>query len=380
MNLTMNLATFDVAIVGAGVSGLTCAQQLKTAGYSVIVLEKSRGVGGRCATRRIQGHSQTTQDIRVDHGLRCLEVQGQFTQDLIEQLSGVRISDRPDSWIQLWIAEIYQHSPGQTIEQVKSVARSQYSFAEGMNGVGKFLAQDLEIWFNRRVISVTPTDEKFWHLMLEIAPETATEKPQDLYAKVVVLAIPAPQVSTIIEPLAAQIPPEFYTSIHAIQYDPCITVMAGYPASKRAEFDPGNPPWKAIQFLQDPVLDWVGLDSSKRSNPQFPIFVLQSSSAFAQQFLDTTDLHSVGQTILQQAATALYPWLIEPEWMQIHRWRYGFCQNPLPQSCLTTLTPLPLIGLGDWCAQAVAGSIERALTSGTAAANWVVATLAAQSR
>lgn len=44
---------FDVAVIGAGMAGLICAQQLQRAGYSVVMLEKSRGVGGRMATRRV---------------------------------------------------------------------------------------------------------------------------------------------------------------------------------------------------------------------------------------------------------------------------------------------------------------------------------------
>lgn len=35
----------DVAVIGAGMAGLVCAQQLKQAGYSVLVVEKSRGLG-----------------------------------------------------------------------------------------------------------------------------------------------------------------------------------------------------------------------------------------------------------------------------------------------------------------------------------------------
>ncbi len=42
-----------VLIVGAGTAGLACARRLTTAGIACMLLEKSRGVGGRVATRRV---------------------------------------------------------------------------------------------------------------------------------------------------------------------------------------------------------------------------------------------------------------------------------------------------------------------------------------
>ena len=44
----------DVAIIGAGIAGLRAAETLRKAGLDVVVLEKSRGLGGRAATRRIR--------------------------------------------------------------------------------------------------------------------------------------------------------------------------------------------------------------------------------------------------------------------------------------------------------------------------------------
>ena len=55
----------DVLVVGAGVAGLACARALADAGRRVAVLERARGVGGRCATRRVDGQP-------VDHGVPFL--------------------------------------------------------------------------------------------------------------------------------------------------------------------------------------------------------------------------------------------------------------------------------------------------------------------
>jgi len=59
-----------VAVVGAGLAGAACARQLAFSGWRVQVFDKSRGAGGRLATRRAswqdaQGRSRTT---RFDHG------------------------------------------------------------------------------------------------------------------------------------------------------------------------------------------------------------------------------------------------------------------------------------------------------------------------
>jgi len=40
-----------IAVVGAGMAGITCARTLQQAGHQVTVFEKSRGLGGRMATR-----------------------------------------------------------------------------------------------------------------------------------------------------------------------------------------------------------------------------------------------------------------------------------------------------------------------------------------
>lgn len=59
-----------VAVIGAGLSGAVCARELALSGRRVQVFDKSRGAGGRLATRRAQwqdaeGEARTT---RFDHG------------------------------------------------------------------------------------------------------------------------------------------------------------------------------------------------------------------------------------------------------------------------------------------------------------------------
>ena len=55
----------DVAVIGAGLAGLTCARALEESGFSVRVLERSRRVGGRIGTDVIDG-------FRCDRGFMWL--------------------------------------------------------------------------------------------------------------------------------------------------------------------------------------------------------------------------------------------------------------------------------------------------------------------
>ena len=54
-----------IVIIGAGVSGLFCGKRLTEAGYSVLLIDKGRNVGGRLSTRR-------TDDAIFHHGASTL--------------------------------------------------------------------------------------------------------------------------------------------------------------------------------------------------------------------------------------------------------------------------------------------------------------------
>jgi predicted NAD/FAD-dependent oxidoreductase len=76
--------TGPVAIIGAGLSGLSCAQALQAAGVVVHVYEKSSNVGGRCATQLWQGHL-------VDLGVQYFTAQSaEFKKELLTRLRQFR--------------------------------------------------------------------------------------------------------------------------------------------------------------------------------------------------------------------------------------------------------------------------------------------------
>ncbi|MEG4317891.1 MULTISPECIES: FAD-dependent oxidoreductase [unclassified Microcoleus] len=339
---------FDVVTIGAGMAGLICAQQLRLAGYSVAVVEKSRGPGGRVATRRVHG-------TRADHGARYLEPQGDSVQALIDVLVDRQI-------LKLWTDSVSEFRQG----EISSIPSSCYVAPAGMNAVGKYLAEDLDIWYGRRVKAISRTDSQMWHLSLEVTDDNL-EIPQELIAKAVVVAIPAPQALMFLNSEIG-FSPDFIDKLRSVEYDSCITVMAGYSAERNSDLIDLNPQWKSVFFPDNSDLAWIGFDSSKRIDPQQPVFVVQSSANFADRHLEAADLNIIGQELLDRTSEYLMPWLKQPEWLQVQRWRYAFCRNPLPVSCLVAGGTLPLVCAGDLCGD---GQIEAALRSGLAAASWV---------
>jgi len=68
-----------IGIVGAGLAGAGATYALRSTDHDVTLLEKSRGVGGRAATRRRDG-------CRYDHGANYVKLPDERTGDLIRDL------------------------------------------------------------------------------------------------------------------------------------------------------------------------------------------------------------------------------------------------------------------------------------------------------
>lgn len=330
----------DVVVIGAGMAGLICAQYLSRAGYSVMVVDKSRGLGGRLATRRLY-------ETRVDHGACYLHPQGELFTSLVNLLYDRHI-------LEVWTDKVYKFSTHTGLSAPENLT-PRYVAPMGMSAIAKFIAQDLNILLNQRVKSINLINQQHWQITLESSHEPLT-------AQALVIAIPAPQALMLLAPLSESIlEQEFLDNLSAVEFHPCISVMSGYAPTSQP-----LPEWKAISFVDSPILRWIGFDSSKRSQSSQPVFVVQSSSSFAQQHLESADLHPTAQQMLEDAATMLkLPWLNTPEWMQVHRWRYAFPSTPWLEKVIKAETILPLVCCGDWCGGNMA---EGAMLSGLAAA------------
>ena len=335
----------DVIVIGAGMAGLTCAQQLKQAGLDVTIVEKSAGVGGRMATRRLQG-------TWVDHGAQLISVKSDDFGRFIRRLQDKGI-------IAQWTRDVYQLSANGLQPPDASARHQRYCCPLGMTAIAKYLASDLTIINNARIVTVSHDDRR-WQLV--------SDRQEVMETRAIISTIPAPQFLPLFEEVLAPAP-SFLQAVKSVRFVPSVTIMAGY-----SDVHPVPETWQAIA-CHDSVLSWISHDSSKHADRSTqPVFVFQSTAEFARQSMEEPDLEIAGKPLLNQAGRLLAAWLASPEWWQVHRWRYALSEESLGVSCLSTEIPMPLICAGDWCA---GKNIEAAYHSGLAAADSAIELLKA---
>lgn len=173
-----------VAIIGAGLSGLSCAQALQSAGVNVRLFESSSVVGGRCATRLWQGHL-------VDIGVQFFTAQSpEFKKELLTRLRQFR----PIAWPIL----------DRDKQPINSSAGPRFYVLQGNNYLPQILSFGLDIRLNTAVAPVS-----FQASGIDCLGETY---------QAVVSSLPGPQTARIFD--LAQSP---------VEYEPCLTVLLEYP-------------------------------------------------------------------------------------------------------------------------------------------------------
>jgi renalase len=317
----------EIAIVGAGMAGIICARELQISGRTrITIFEKSRGVGGRLTTRRMY-------DTCVDRGTCYVSPKGEKFRELFQQLITNNI-------IEPWTDITHSlTADGKMLADANIYPR--YAAPGGMNQIAKYLARDLDVKFGQRVTAIQP-DNNLWKLTIE-----GNNEP--VFARTVILAIPAPQAVDLLISLADILPNGFLNTLSGVDFYPSIAVAAGYTMAQLAEWESVYPQVRSVTCLEDPILGWVGVDSSKRNQPAPPVFVIQSTANFAAEYPNPEDMVSARRVMLERAAERFLPWFRDCQWQEPHLWRYAFPKSPIVDAYLSIDLPAPLYCTGDWC-------------------------------
>ena len=324
-----------VAVVGAGISGLTCARVLRDHGVPVTLFDKSRGPSGRMSTRRADG------GLQFDHGAQFFTARDPA------------FARHVDSWVHDGHAAVWQGRFGRLGEdgfRPEPPPRPRYVGTPRMSALGRHLAAEVPVSLGVRIAAVERRG-RTWCLR---DADGGTHGDFDR----IVLAVPAAQAVPLL-----QVAPTLAASVATAEMVPCLALML--------QFDqPPELPWDGVRVDGGP-LAWIAHDSSKPGRASPGCFVAHTRPSAARALLERPVEDSAGE--LTRAFQAVTGVRHAPSHAVAHRWRYA-------RPALTRVSgprcrydrDLGLGVCGDWL---VGARVEGAWLSGAAMAGRLLGTL-----
>lgn len=290
-----------VAVIGAGVAGLGCARCLHSQGVAVTVFEKSVGLGGRCATRRVGPYTFDTGATSITP--RGLALEQVMLRDLpTEELHHI---EHP-----VWTMTFGRVSPGDAAKN----ALQRYAYRSGMNQLGKLLAKDLDVRLETEVTEMVP-EGAGWSILGE-------------HFDLVVISSPAPQAQRLLQGVGLDVlntQPRYRSSL---------TVLLGYAVEL-----PPLPYFALIEPEQRSPVVWISIESAKvpgRAPDGHSAFTVQFGASFSLNHYEDSDAEITREAIV--AITRLYGAAFEsPAASSVKRWRYAQPEQVISFSDLNDL-------------------------------------------
>ncbi|QDT14454.1 NAD(P)/FAD-dependent oxidoreductase [Alienimonas californiensis] len=341
------IAAGGIAVVGAGIAGLSCARALHAAGRTVTVFDKGRSVGGRACTRREEPDAGAV--LPFDHGAQYFTVKDERFARVVERW-------RDEGVVAPWTGRVaavegdtfaVKHTPGLMVG------------VPGMNALPRRLAEGLSVHSDRRVTALERTGAG-WTLRFDEGP------PAGPFEQVLVTA-PAPQTAALLTGHA-----HFTPAVRRAEHQACWAALLAFDAAPALPFDGA--------FLNDDRLPdgspnplaWAARETSKPGRPPTPErWTLHAKADWSDAHADRPpaavlpEMVAAFTALVRQATGETLP---APTFQTAHRWRFAHVKNAAPAEgageCLYD-SAAGLGAAGDW---RLGGRIEGAFLSGLALA------------
>ncbi len=319
--------TAPIAIIGTGLAGLSAAQALNAAGLDVQLFDKSRGSGGRMASKRSDAGS-------LDLGAQYFTARDRRFVDVVQQWQA-------RGWVAEWDPQLYQldehglhPSPD---EQLRWVGTPR------MSAISRALLGALPVHFSCRITEVF-RGEQNWQL------QDAEGQSHGPFSAVIV-ATPAPQATGLLS--AA---PKLAGTAASVIMTPTWAVALAFAS-------PLDTPVQA-SFVRGSAIDWLARNRSKPGrDSHYDTWVLHASSEWSRQHLDLAKKEVI-EHLHGAFAELIGCCLPAPSFSLAHRWLYARPAGNHEWGALAD-ADLGLYACGDWC---LSGRVEGAWLSGQEAA------------
>ncbi|GAB3267489.1 NAD(P)/FAD-dependent oxidoreductase [Chitinimonas naiadis] len=301
-----SLAIVDVAVIGAGLAGLSCARALADAGRGVAIFDKARGVGGRMATRRGTLAS-------FDHGAQYFTARD---PDFVSAVGDWQAAGVVGGW-----QGRIRAFDGLNFAPVASERR--FVGLPGMSSLGRHLLGSLPFFAEHKLMELAFNGSD-WRLKFDDGGRC--------HARWLVLAVPAPQAAALLGP-----DHPLHEQVAAVSMAPCWSLMLRFDHPLPCEFEGC--------FVNTGPLSWVARNSSKPGRPSGEAWVLHACPEWSRLHVRESPESVV--VALLSAFSRIANVRIEPPEVNAHRWLYALADRPLYEGCL--LLEHEQLGLaGDW--------------------------------
>lgn len=311
-----------VAVIGAGISGLLLARELTDRGARVVVLEKSRGFGGRLATKRVG-------EAVFDSGAQFFTVRSE------------RLARRVAEWRARGVVAGWPGGAGGAGERMVGIP--------SMNAVGRILAEGLDV---RRECRVTEArrEDGGWELSVEQQPP--------IRVRWLALTAPMPQSLALLEAGGVTLPAALGAELQALRYHPCLALLLTLDGPSRV-------PPAGLALAEGPVR-WLADNAQKgvSPGPAAAVTVHLSPSCSAEHY------RTPAEELAARVLPGIERWLgAAVKGIALHRWKFSEPLGAYREPCVW----LEDYGLG-FAGDALGGPrVEGAATSGFALADRMLA-------
>lgn len=326
------MSLVSIAIIGAGMAGLSAAQALHQAGFSVQLFDKGRGSGGRMSSRRNEAGT--------------LDLATQYFTARDRRFQAAVHDWQAKGWVAEWSPVLYQARGG--VLSPSADEQTRWVGVPHTSAITRGLLDNLPVHFGCRITEVF-RGATHWTLQ---DTKGQTHGP---FSQVIV-ATPAPQASSLLTAT-----PMLASTAANVAMDPVWAVALGFQTPLTTLMDGC--------FVQDGPLEWFSRDRGKpgRQNP-LDTWVLQASSHWTRQHLDTPK-EQIIEHLFGAFAELMDSPITRPSFTLAHRWLYGRPSQAHEWGALSN-TSIGLYACGDWC---LSGRVEGAWLSGQEAAHRLLA-------
>ena len=280
----------DFCVIGSGVSGSTIAYLLSKR-YSVHILDKARGPGGRASNKRFK------QNLSFDHGVQYISPKSKEFLKFIKTLCKKKEA-------KIWTGNHLDF----TFE--KKEISEKFIGMKGNNFISKFYTKKIKKSFQSSVKSIF-NNKYFWEIKLDNG--------EYIQAKSIILTCPFPQTKKIAGKYL-----EKKISNLKINMEPNITTMLAFKNQKTV-------PVSSIKFNDD-ILTWAANENSKnRFNSSNSLWTLQSSISWAKKNINNYKKNKRAEnTIISKFLNFTGYKKNNIIFKKTHGWKYSYNLNGSP--------------------------------------------------